>query len=135
MSAPENLARFLEMLGERDGPGLYGWPVMTATLREHPGQWFPLEVLNTAQLHQLQRHLSALDTYPHRYVARMDETGTGMVEVRAVTDTGDKPAPIPDDRAQQWEVDPETYFAPPPYVGPPRPNVDYLPGSEHDPNL
>lgn len=110
---PENLARFLDMLGERESVGLYGWAVLDATLRSYPGQWFPLEPMTGAQFRQLERRVKAMDGYPFRHEAeQVGEGRTPMVRVRVVEDDGRKPAPAYDDTAQPWEVDPVRHFDP-----------------------
>lgn len=109
---PENLARFLDMLGEREAVGLYGWGVLDATLRSHPGHWFPLEEMTTAQYRQVERRLTSLDGYPFRHhVRRVGDGRLAMVEVAVVEDAGGKPAPVYDTEVAAWEKDPERHFS------------------------
>jgi hypothetical protein len=127
-SPAQTLGEFLEMLGERPG-GWYAYPVMLATLQAKPHQWFRLDQLNARQFARLVRELQDEERYPNTYEAQRGSDG--WVQVRCIPARVRVPQSpgMHEAGARSFEQDPDRY------LGPPIPNVDYLVGGEHDPNL
>lgn len=117
------------MLGERPG-GWFAYPVMLATLRQAPHQWFRLDVLEPRKVNRLRRELAEQEHYPNTYEVDV-EMASGMVLVRCVPkrDRAESPG-VRDTEIRGWESSPGRHFDPGR-----RPGVDYNEGDEHDPDL
>jgi hypothetical protein len=126
-----NPERTLGAVMAEQGKRPHGWyemETLTAVVKGMYPDWVRIDALDDAARHRMHNELLAAEQYPWRYEGKHEGE---MFLVRAVQQrsrvTETQPAQL---GSRRWETDPEAYFQ-----GPPIPNVDYLEGGRHDPNL